>query len=268
VRELTKTQGTNEWFQARLDKVSASNIAKAMHFVSKGSVKRKDKRLVSAADREAYIRSLAWAMIKRVPDDNYVSDRMDLGTQYEPAARRALSTRLYGNPGEIEQTGFVLHPELDWLGCSPDGYVIEEGRIIPVELKVPFIVTHEKYVDENVVPEEYRPQCELQALCCDRAPYYYFASYCPPQPYPEMPDEYRLFWKKQPSNPELWPLMEEGATSAIEAAVLRANEIRERYKDVPKSKLRRDLEASINALDGTGLEEADFDAPCFQPPTN
>lgn len=50
----------------------------------------------------------------------------------------------------VRPVGFVAHPEYDWCGVSPDGYV-DTGRI---EVKCPV-----SGVPHNEIPAHYIPQC-------------------------------------------------------------------------------------------------------------
>jgi len=202
------------------------------------------------------VRELAWERITGVPADHFVSKPMEIGTQYEGEARVEFWMR-YGC--EVEQTGFILHPTLDYLGCSPDCYVIENGIKIPVELKVPLPKTHEQYLEDGVVPEEYVPQAMTEILCMDRAPYGYFASYCPPDIFPEMPDEFRMLRVKLMADPKMFEAIEEAATDTMQHVAERMETLRRMYpaKSAPKSKLNAELEASMEALE---VLDADWEA--------
>lgn len=212
MRIVCREQHTAEWHAARVGTVTASGIARAMHFVDKGSIKRGDKRRESAADRKLYIRDLAWELITRVPTDHYVTKAMEIGTMYEGEAR----TEYWMATGqEVDQTGFVLHPTLNYLGCSPDGLI---PAIKGVEVKVPLLKTHEDYLMADVVPEEYVPQMQCGMLCCE-LPEWDFVSYAPPEVYPEFPDDLRLFIKTLKADPVMHAQMEEAATSTMEEVI-------------------------------------------------
>lgn len=257
MRVACKTQDSVEWFSARVGRVTGSNIFRAMDFVWKGSKKRGDKRLESSADRKKYIEELAWELITQVPTEHYVSKAMDIGKSYENEARIELGFFL---GAEIDETGFVLHPELNHIGSSPDGYLTENEIVIPVELKVPLLKTHESYILRDVIPEEYIPQLHCEMLCCDRAPYGYFASYAPQEIYPELPEEFRLFVKKLMANPgevteeshdpkncQCWLCMEEAATKTMEEAMELVKELTARYPkgERPVSRVTQQLRASM-----------------------
>jgi hypothetical protein len=111
---------------------------------------------------------------------------MEIGTQYEGEAR----TEYWMATGtEVQETGFVLHPTLDFLGASPDGLILPTHGL---EIKVPMLKTHIRYLREKKVPEDYVPQMQCNMLCCG-LPAWAFVSYCPSEVYPELPERFRLF---------------------------------------------------------------------------
>ena len=63
--------------------------------------------------------------------------------------------------GEIAwEVGLVVHPELTWLGASPDG-VTNTGRLI--EIKCPY----KRPIVPTEVPHHYWPQIQVQLECVD-----------------------------------------------------------------------------------------------------
>lgn len=246
MRIVCKTQHSAEWYAARTGIVPGSRVADSMAKLSRAS-KNGVKGDYASAHWDL-VRELAWERITGACADHYVSKPMEIGTQYEGEARVEFWMR-YG--AEVEQTGFILHPTMDYLGASPDGYVIENGICIPLELKVPLPKTHEQYLEDDVVPAEYVPQLMTQMLCMDRAPYGYFASYCPPDIFPEMPDEFRMFRKRLEADQTMFDAIEEAATVTMQHVAERMNKLRAMYpaKGQPKSKLNAELEASIHALE-------------------
>jgi putative phage-type endonuclease len=62
-----------------------------------------------------------------------------------------------------DKQGFVIHPEHDWLGCTPDGYVTtSEGEIV-IEAKCP--ASMQLY---GKVPDHYMPQVQGQMAITER----------------------------------------------------------------------------------------------------
>jgi hypothetical protein len=220
VRVVCKEQNTPEWRAARAGKVTASRVAHAMARL-KVNTKNGQKGDWAAAHRN-YVSELAWELITGMPADHYVSKPMDIGTQFEGEARVEYWMR-FGT--EVDETGFVLHPKLDWLGSSPDGLVGTEGG---VEIKVPLFHTHCGYLESDKIPDDYSLQMYTNMLCCERQ-WWDFTSYCPPDVAPEMPDEFRLFRKRLEADPVIFEQIEEAATQTIEEAVALAKVLCERY---------------------------------------
>lgn len=243
MRIVCRTQNTPEWRAARTGICTASG---SDNF--KGKLQRKSKNGVAGdwnANHWNYVRDLAWEQITGLPTDHYVSKPMEIGTEYEGEARVEFWMRY---ECEVEQTGFVLHPTLDYLGASADGYVIENGIYIPVELKVPTIQTHKKYLEDGIVPEIYVSQLDTVMLCFDHAPYGYFASYCPPDVYPDFPDHMRMFRARLEADQARWDEIEEAATATMEHVVERVAMLRKMYPQngAPKSKLNVQLETTTS----------------------
>lgn len=238
MRTVCRTQGTAEWLQARVGKVTASRIADAMRKLQRKSGDREKGDW--HGDHDTYVKELAWELITRTPAEHYVTKPMEIGAQYENEARVEYEM----TTGQIvDQTGFVLHPTLPFFGCSPDGLVLSERLALPantegaanvaslgiLEIKVPLLKTHESYLLADVVPEEYIPQMQCEMLCCD-AEWGDFVSYAPPDIYPELPEQFRLFRKRLYADRDLWALMEEAATATIEQATAMVTTINARYQ--------------------------------------
>lgn len=238
MRVICKEQHTHEWHQARAGNVTASRVADA-----KARLSRKSKNGIAgdwAAAHINYVSELAWEMITRMPADHYVSKAMDIGTQYENEARVEYWMR-YGT--EVEETGFVLHPHLDFLGCSPDGLVGTDGG---VEIKVPLFKTHCGYLEADQIPDDYRLQMYTNMLCCGRE-WWDFVSYCPPDIAPEMPDQFRMFCKRLFADQAIFAEIEEAATATIEEAVALVSVLQQRFpKGQPmRTKVNAELRASV-----------------------
>lgn len=166
-------QGTELWFQEHLGKLTSSRIADAV---------RKRKR--STEPLQAYLDlklELAVERVTQKPAEHFVSQWMERGTELEPLARAAYELR---KDAAVTTIDFVLHPTMEWCGCSPDGLCGEDGL---VELKCPKANTHAEYLLGEVVPELYIPQMMWQMACTGRQ-WCDFASY-----HPDFPDPLDLF---------------------------------------------------------------------------
>jgi hypothetical protein len=80
----------------------------------------------------------------------------------------------------------VCHPDLFWLGGSPDGFLVESGIEIPVECKCPRKL-------HSVIPEHYYDQVQLQLECCN-APYGYFVSWVEDGQWIQLVERNSLWW--------------------------------------------------------------------------
>ena len=115
-------QGSPEWLQARLGHVTASRFKDVLAKVKSGE----------AASRRNYRVELAVQRLTGQIAESYTNGAMQWGTQTEPDARDAYA---FATDSQVEQCGFLHHPDLEWVGCSVDGLVGEDGGI---EIKCPF----------------------------------------------------------------------------------------------------------------------------------
>ena len=157
-------QGTEEWHQLRLGKVTASRVADILAKTKTGP----------SASRGNYLIELALQRVTKTIEESYNSPAMEWGTQNEPQARVAYEVTT-GN--FVDQIAFVDHPKIKNFGCSPDG-VIGEGLI---EIKCPNSATHWSYIKTNEPPQKYIIQMQSQmsvtgAKWCD------FVSFDPRMP--------------------------------------------------------------------------------------
>lgn len=251
MRIVCATQHSAEWMQARTFVVTASRMGDAS---ARYETDRKGQWVKGdwKAAHWNYVSELAWEGITGVCAEHYVSKPMEIGTQYEGEARVEYWLRT-GN--EVEQTGFVLHPRLNYLGSSPDGLVNPDGGI---EIKVPLFKTHCSYLESGEIPQEYKLQMYTNMLCCERQ-WWDFVSYCPPDIAPELPDEFRMFKKRLEADQTMFDAIEEAATVTMQHVAESMETLRRMYpaKSAPKSKLNAELEASMEALE---VLDADWEA--------
>ncbi len=130
-------QGSDEWFEARLGFVTASNFHKVLN-----------KR----TGRGLYMRKLAAERLTGCREESYKNEIMEYGTETEQEARKYYET---ANDCKIEQVGFVLKDE--WIGGSPDGFVGKEGII---EIKCPLASTHIEHILSGKMPAKHTPQVQ------------------------------------------------------------------------------------------------------------
>lgn len=163
-------QGTELWFEQRLGVLTSSRIVDA---VTKR--KRNPKEPL-----QAYLDlrlDLAVERVTKKPAEHFVSMWMERGAELEPLARAAYELR---KDTPVTTVDFVLHPTMDWCGCSPDGLVGDDGLI---EIKCPKRNTHAEYVLGECAPSEYLPQMMWQLAVTGRE-WVDFCSYHPDFPDP------------------------------------------------------------------------------------
>jgi putative phage-type endonuclease len=159
-------QGSDEWKQARLGHVTASNMAEVM---SKG------KGTAEAVGRYKYKVRLVAERLTMTAGESYSNAAMQWGIEQEQFACIAYEAQ---KETFVDKIGFVLHPEIKWLGVSPDRIVGNDGLI---EVKCPNTTTHLDYLFDNKVPAEYYKQIQCQLWVTGRQ-WCDFVSYDPRLP--------------------------------------------------------------------------------------
>jgi len=170
-------QRTEEWFQQRLGKVTASRIS---------DVIAKTKTGVSTS-RQNYLVQLVSERLTGKKGDSFVNQAMLDGIEREAAAREFyMRTRGVS----VTEVGFFDHPVIKNSGASPDGAVNaeEDGKYAGlIEIKSPIESTHTNTLISKSVPSKYIPQMQWQ-LACTGAKWVDFVSYNP-----NFPEELQLF---------------------------------------------------------------------------
>ena len=177
MKVLEFAQGTDEWRAARAGKVTASRIDAVLAKIASGE---------AAARRDYRAQIVAEILTARPQDDGYVNYEMQWGIDQEPMARSAyeVSRGLL-----IREVGFVIHPELERSGASPDGLLGKDGMC---EIKCPKTATHLQWMWEGKVPAKHQPQMHWQMACTGRK-WNDFVSYDP-----RLPEELQLFVVRLP----------------------------------------------------------------------
>ena len=158
-------QGTPEWHQLRLGKVTASRVADILAQTRTGP----------SASRQNYLIELALQRSTGTIEPSYTNAAMEWGTQTEPQARVAYEVET-GN--FVDQVAFIDHPTIAWFGCSPDGLIGDDGLI---EIKCPNSATHWEYFKAKKSPQKYVTQMQTQ-LCVTGRKWCDFVSFDPRMP--------------------------------------------------------------------------------------
>ena len=130
-------QGSEEWYEARLGFVTASNFHKV---------------LSKKSGRGLYMDKITAERAWGVREVDYSNKNMEHGSETEAEARRWYEM---ANDCKVEQVGFVMRDE--WVGGSPDGLVGEDGII---EIKCPIPSTHVKTIRTGKMDTKYIPQVQ------------------------------------------------------------------------------------------------------------
>lgn len=171
-------QRSEEWFQARLGKVTASRVADVLAKIKSGE----------SASRRNYKIQLVSERLTGERQETYVNQAMQDGIDREQFAR----DRYVQQFGEVEEVGFIQHPTLE-AGASPDGLVGTDGII---EIKCPMGSTHTETLMTQEVPSKYVPQIQFQLLVTGRK-WCDFVSYNP-----MFPENLQVFVRRVFANKE------------------------------------------------------------------
>ena len=166
-------QRTEEWFAARLGKVTASRVADVIAKTKSGY----------SASRDNYMAQLICERLTGQQGESFTNAAMQWGTETEPLARSAYEA--YAEM--VEEVGFVQHPKIEMAGASPDGLV---GLFGMLEIKCPNTATHIDTLLTQTVPTKYITQMQWQMRCCERQ-WCDFVSFDP-----RLPQELQLFVKR------------------------------------------------------------------------
>jgi putative phage-type endonuclease len=179
-------QGTNEWFAARLGKVTASRVADVLAKTKSGY----------SASRDNYMAQLVCERLTNQKAESFTNAAMAHGVETEPLARAAYEAL---KDVLVDEVGFVPHPTIEMAGASPDGLVGDDGLI---ECKCPQTNTHIETLLTQSVPTKYYTQMQFQLACTGRQ-YCDFVSFDN-----RLPTELQLFVKRVPRDETYIKLME------------------------------------------------------------
>lgn len=173
-------QGTPEWHQQRLGKVTASRIADVVARTKTGW----------GASRGNYMAQLIAERLTGAVADSYQSEAMRWGSEMESEAVDAYAFYRNADPKPV---GFVPHHMFGMSGASPDRLIGDDGLI---EVKCPNTATHIETLLGASIPTKYVLQMQWQMDCTGRA-WCDFVSYDP-----RMPEHMRLHIERVERNDE------------------------------------------------------------------
>ena len=200
-------QRTEEWFSARLGKVTASRVADVLAKIKSGE----------SASRKNYKMELVVQRLTGKPQESFTNAAMEWGTEQEPFARMAYEAH---TGTFVKEEGFVDHPTIEGFGCSPDG-IVGEGLI---EIKAPNTANHIETVLENKAPSKYIPQMQCQ-MACTGAKWCDFVSFDP-----RVPEDLQLFVVRVERDQEYIDAMEVEVKQFLSEVLDLFNQLKARQK--------------------------------------
>jgi putative phage-type endonuclease len=139
-------QGSQEWLDLRLGKVTASKFKDVMTN-GRGSN--------PSATAKTYMIKLVAEILRGEPLPFFENDAMKWGTETEPQARAMYELK---NDVEVKEVAFVELNE--FVGVSPDGLVGDDGLL---EIKCPNTETQiKRFLDDAGLPGDYEAQVQGQ----------------------------------------------------------------------------------------------------------
>ena len=158
-------QRSEAWHETRLGKATAS---KAQEVMTKS--RSADK---PSETRENYLMQVIAERVRKVRNDLVpMTADIERGIEEENSAR--VDYEFIYSVKVDTSIGFIDHPTIANVGCSPDGLVGEDGMI---EIKCPRDYMHLRYISAGVVPDKYLKQIAFQLACSGRE-WCDFVSYC------------------------------------------------------------------------------------------
>ena len=142
-------QRSPEWFKARKGKLTGSNIGAALGV----NPWKKPDDLIRQMVREYH-----------GAEPEFVGNvATEYGTAHEPLA---LLDYEMETDNTVQECGFFVHPEFDWLGASPDGLV---GDAV-LEIKVPYGFRNEANPEFKSLADQphYYAQVQIEMACTGR----------------------------------------------------------------------------------------------------
>ena len=167
-------QRTEEWYQARLGKVTASKIEAVMAKTKTGY----------SATRQDYMTDLIVEKLTGETTDFFISAEMQRGIDKEDDAKTAY---MFKTGNFVENVGFIDSEETDNSGASPDGLIGDNGGI---EIKCPKTKTHIQTMLTGKIKKGYILQMQWCMYCTGRQ-WWDFVSFDD-----RLPDDMSLFIKR------------------------------------------------------------------------
>lgn len=143
-------QRTPEWYAARCGRITASRVKDVL------AVSKRDGKPLQA--REDYMAELIIELLTGQSRQTPPTIAMQWGIDNEPIARSEYESQ---RGVLVEDGGFVVHPELDFIAASPDGITDACG----IEIKCPFNSGIHLATIEQGMPTDHYAQLQIGMAC-------------------------------------------------------------------------------------------------------
>lgn len=158
-RFIDVNQNSDDWYKLRAGKLTSSNLGKIMANYGKAFGEPAKKLAMVIANE---------IVTGNPVESNYTNEHMQRGHEQEPIARMLYENLTFC---DVTNGGFF---ESEFVGCSPDGLVGDDGVI---EIKSVIVPTHFATVKRQGVDPAYKWQCIGNLFFTGRE-WLDFISYC------------------------------------------------------------------------------------------
>jgi putative phage-type endonuclease len=198
-------QGSEQWFQARLGSLGASQVHDAIATTKSGP----------AASVATIQTQLMLENITGQPTPTFQSAAMKQGNEREPDARIGYE---FTTNSTVKQVGLFRHPRIQRTHASPDGLIVDtKGGL---ELKCPLSHTQLELLLTEKIPARYQTQCYWQ-MACAGLDWVDFCSYDP-----AFPEEGRFFIKRIERDDKRIAEIEEKVEAFVQQMLAKEEELR------------------------------------------
>lgn len=214
-------QGSDEWENLRLGKITASTVKHLM--TSKGKV-------ANSESSRAYLYEIASQRASGFVEPQFYGYNMERGHYDE----RLAIDYYEEHHGPVDRRGFYIREESDWsLGYSPDGETFDGGLI---EVKSRLQKFHIRSFVDDCIPDEHIIQCQAGLLVTGK-PYLDYMQVC-------------LGW--EPFIKRVYPddIMQAAIIETCIAAEMKVAEIISTYAERSKGVAKMPLPVTMEDIDG------------------
>ena len=153
--EVKVEQGTKEWKNLRLGKITGTRL--------KG---------IRSSNNLTIIDEMISELVVGEPEFIFVNEAMRRGNEKEPEARDLYIEKTGIN---IEEVGFCISIDNDYIGLSPDGFTPDRKGAI--EVKSPSTKKHVQNIRMDKIPSEYKDQVLMYFILNEELEWLDFISY-------------------------------------------------------------------------------------------